>query len=87
MAQTVSTLMRDAFAVEQFAAQEPNYGVVPLLADDPRQRPFINAEQQVEWRWSVEAMLQANQVLSVPQQFADSASVDLVSVDAAYPPS
>ena len=86
MAQTVSTLLRDTFGTEQFANQNPNYGVVPLYADDPKQMPFLNAEQQFEWRWVVEAMLQANQVLNVPQQFADSVEVGVISVEATYPP-
>lgn len=88
MAQTVSTLFRDDFAVQQFANQNPNYGdITPLYADDPKQVPFINDQQQYEWRWVVEAMLQANQVVSVPQQFADQVTVEIISVDASYPPS
>lgn len=86
MATTVSTLFRDGYAVEQFAGQDPNYGVVPLHADDPAQRPFFNDQQQAENRWVVEAMLQSNVVVSVPQQFADSVDLDLVSVDATYAP-
>lgn len=86
LAMTVSTAFRDAYAVDQFAAQDPNYGVVPLLADDPRQMPFFNEAQQVEWRWTLDALLQSNLVVSVPQQFADSLAVELVDVDAAYPP-
>lgn len=86
-AQVISTLLRDEYGVQQFAGQSPNYGVVPLHADEPKQMPFVNAEQQYEWRWVVEAMLQVNQVVSVPQQYSDSIDVTLVSVDAVYPPS
>lgn len=86
MANTVSTTLRDEFGVQQFANQSSNYGVVPLYADDARQTPFHNDQQQVEWRWVVEALLQANIVVSVPQQYADSATIGLVSVDAAYAP-
>jgi hypothetical protein len=86
MATTISTLLRDDFGVQQFANQSPNYGVVPLYADDARQTPFFNDQQQVEIRWVVEAVLQSNAVVSVPQQFADSVAVQLISVDAAYPP-
>jgi hypothetical protein len=86
MARVVSALFRDEFAAAQFAGQSPNYGVSPLHADDPRQAPFVNAEQQYEWRWTVEALLQANVVVSVPQQFADSLAVQPINVDAAYPP-
>lgn len=86
MAATVSTLMRDAYATRQFRSQSPDYGVVPLLADDPRQMPFLNEAQQYEWRWIVEAWLQSNVVVSVPQEFADSAEIQIVSVEATYPP-
>lgn len=86
MANTVSALFRDAYGVQQFADQSPNYGVVPLYADDPRQAPFINDQQQWEWRWTVQAMLQANIVVSVPQQYADAVDVDVISVDAEFPP-
>lgn len=85
MAQTVSTLLRDAFGVESFAAQDPPVAV-PLYADDPRQAPFMNAEQQFEWRWIVEAMLQVNQTVTVPKQYADVVEVGLISVEAEYPP-
>lgn len=86
MALTASTLLRDAYAVRAFAEQVPNYGVVPLHADDARQTPFLNENQQVEWRWIVEARLQANVAVSVPQQYADDATVEVISVDATYPP-
>ena len=87
MAQTFSTLFRDDFAVQQFADQEPNYGdIVPLYSEDPRQVPFINDSSQYEWRWMLECHLQVNQIISVPQQFADQITVEIINVDATYPP-
>lgn len=86
MAAVVSTLLRDDFGVQQFANQSPNYDVAPLYASDPAQRPFFNDQQQVETRWVVEALLQANVVVSVPQQFADSVDLDVISVEATYAP-
>lgn len=85
MAQVVSTVLRDQRGVAMFAAQDPNHGVVPLHADDPRQMPFHNEEQQVEWRWVLDACLQANQVVSLPQQYADSVEVEVLSVEAEFP--
>jgi hypothetical protein len=85
LANTVSTLMRDQFAADQFANQSPNFGVVPLYADDARQAPFQNDQQQIEWRWIVEASLQANIVVSVPLEFADSVSVAIKSALALFP--
>lgn len=86
MARMVQALMRDDFAVDQFAGQSPNYGVAPLYSDDPRYMVFINDSMQAEWRWILEAFLQVNTQVTVPQQFSDTLSVVPVSVDAAYPP-
>jgi hypothetical protein len=83
-AQTISTLFRDQYAVTKF--DDAAITISPLYADDPRQMPFINAASQYEDRWVVEAHLQVNPVVSVPEQFADAATVTVVEIDAAYPP-
>lgn len=80
MATVVSTLIRDPYGIDQFEGQSPNYGVVPLHADDPRQAPFINENQQFEWRWVLEACLQVDHTVSLVHQYADS--IDLVTIDA-----
>jgi hypothetical protein len=86
-AQTVSTCLRDSFGVDFFAALAPPLnGVVPLYADDPRQVGFQNAEQQWEFRWSLDVCLQIYQTVSVNQQYADSAQIELIDVDAEFPP-
>ena len=82
-AQIITTMMRDDYAVQQFATS--GLAITPLYADDPRQIPFINAEQQYENRWVVEAMLQVDPVITVPQQFADQLNVTLINVAATYP--
>lgn len=84
LAQIASTILRSATGVQMFEDQA--LGVVPLYADDPRQAPFINESQQIEWRWILEANFQINQVASVSQQYMDNADIVLVSVDAEYPP-
>ena len=88
MAETIATTFRSAYAADFFAADEGSEGQVsPLYCDDPRQSPFLNAEQQYESRWTVDVHLQANQtVLGVPMQFASILELDVVSVEAAYPP-
>lgn len=86
LAQMVATVLRDEAGVALFTEQDPNYGVVPLYADDPVYRPFLNENQQAEWRWMLEAQLQVNQVTSLPQQYADAVEVEVINVDAAYPP-
>lgn len=84
-AQIISTLFRDEYAVDQF--ETSGYGVVPLYADDPKQIPFFNGEQQVEERWVVDAVMQCNPFVGIPLQFADALGpVNVISVDALYPP-
>ena len=84
-AQTISTLFRDEYAVDFFAAI--NSSISPLLADDPIQAPFLNDSQQYETRYVVNARVQANQTVTVPQQFMSEVNVEIIEVDAAYPPS
>lgn len=80
-AQTISTLFRDAYAVERFPS-----GIAPLYTSDPRQMAFVNGEQQFEDRWSLDVVLQSNQVVSgLPQQFADQLEISTIEVEAAYP--
>jgi hypothetical protein len=82
-AQVITTLMRDEFATAFFDAL--GSGVSPLHADDPKQVPFILDAQQYEDRWVVQALLQADIVVSVPQQSAESVVAAVIDVDAAYP--
>lgn len=86
MAQTVSTVLRDGVGVSMFANQVPNYGVSPLYADDPRQMPFVNDQQQYEWRWVLAAEFQVDQQVDIAQEYADSVIVGLIEVDERYPP-
>ena len=83
-AQTISTLFRDPYATEWFAANVA-YDIAPLFADDPVQGGWTNAEQQWETRYIVEARLQANQTVTVPQPYADAAVVTPISVQAEFP--
>ena len=63
----VSTLFRDDVAVQSFT--DSGYPIAPLHADDPKQIPFINAEQQFETRWVLDAVLQVNAGVVWSQQF------------------
>jgi hypothetical protein len=82
-AQIISTLMRDWYGVNAF--EEQGFDIQPLYADDPRQIPFINAEQQYEERWSVDVRLQINPIVTVTQQFADALVASTILVEAAFP--
>ena len=72
-AQTISTLFRSEIATSFFNA--PASGIDALYADDPRQMPFDNGEQQVEFRWIINAVMQANQAIPWPQDFMGSAPI------------
>jgi hypothetical protein len=79
MAETVSTLFRDEIAVDAFAVSSPY--VYPLFADDPHQVPFLNAEQQYETRWVLDAHIQANQAIDWPMQFMGvTPTINIISI-------
>lgn len=81
-AQIISTLFRDAYACEYFDGT----GISPLYAEDPRQIPFQNAESQYEDRWVVTLHMQVDPAVRIAQQFASALAIEVVNVDAAYPP-
>ncbi len=80
-AATISTLFRDDYGVQALAPT-----CAPLYADDARMIPLINAEDQYEQRWSLDARLQYNPVVTVSAAFADATSITPISVTEAYPP-
>lgn len=82
--QVILAMFRDSFACEAFG--KSSFTIQPLFTSDPRQMPFINDQQQYEDRWTLDAELQVNPVVSTTQQFADTLSAGLIEVDAAYPP-
>lgn len=83
-AQIISTLLRDEYAVSQFFTYGPD--VTPLYTSDPRQVPFDNGEQQIEYRWSVDVKLYANAIITVPQQAMTQITLPTTDVTATYPP-
>lgn len=78
LAQRIVSLFRDEVAGDLMAAVDPS--VFPLYADDARQSPFINAEQQYETRWTVDAQLQVNEAIDLTQQFADDVKINLHAI-------
>lgn len=81
-ARAISTLFRDDYGVS--AIQAANAAVTPLHADEARQAPFTNGEQQYEWRWVIEATLQVDETVTVhaAQPFTDTVTVDVLNVQA-----
>lgn len=84
MAQTIATAFRDPYAVDFINGLSAG-AISPLFADDPRFAPFQQENQQFEYRWILEAILQVNQTIRVPAQYADAAAVVLISVDTGPP--
>lgn len=76
-ATAVQTLFRDPYAVDMFPDN-----IKPLSADDPIQIPLINAENCWEQRWRVRCVMQTCPVITLPQQSATAAHIDLYVVDA-----
>jgi hypothetical protein len=72
-AQVISTLLRDTYGVDQFATS--GFDVTPLYTSDPKQLPFINGEEQVELRYVVDVALQCNPVVTIPQQYGQTAVI------------
>ena len=66
-AQVITTLIRDAWGVDQMKGS----GFAPLYCEDPMQMPLIAGEQQWIERWTIQCALHARPVVTVPMQFAD----------------
>jgi hypothetical protein len=80
----IQTLSRSMIFSETVAAITTDVAV--LYADDPRQSPFDNAENQFEMRWTIDLHVQANSLIVITQDFFDTATAGVINVDATYPP-
>lgn len=74
-AQTFSNLFRDEYATTFFSNLSTGATITPLYSDDAHQRPFTNDQQQYEWRWVVDAKLQVDQTVTIPQTYDDAVTV------------
>lgn len=83
-ANMVATLIKTDYACDQIEAS--GLSMDPLYAEDPRQIPFVNAENQYEKRWTVQCAFQFNPTVVVAQQFAASLTVVPESIDVVFPP-
>jgi hypothetical protein len=71
--QIITTLFRSDVMFNAFAFT--GVAVQALYADEAHQAPFINAEQQVEYRWVCDVTLQANPAVTSPQDFAQTVTL------------
>jgi hypothetical protein len=84
LAEKLNILYRDPYGVEMFA--ESGYGTVPLYAGEIQQAPFTDDSDQYEDRYTFEIELQVNSTVVIPLQSCNILNIDLVSVDATFPP-
>lgn len=84
LAETLNALYRDTYACELFA--NSGLEIVPLYAGDIQQAPFVNDADQYEDRYTFEIELQVNPSIVVPLQSCNILDINLVSVDATFPP-
>lgn len=86
--QIVTTLFRDEYASAYFDAS--GYALAPLYTSEPRQAPFMNGENQLEMRWTVDLLMQMTPAVTTAQEFAGAVVIastsGILNVDAAYPP-
>lgn len=83
-AQIVTTLFRSSFATDYFDGLA--IGVQALYTSEPRQMPFLNAEQQIDARWSFDVVLQLDPVITSSQDFARELTAGVIEVEATYLP-
>jgi hypothetical protein len=68
-AMRAAALFRAEFGVDAFIAS--GFDVTPLYCGEPHQAPFVNGEQEIEYRWSLDVVMQLNPVIGTSLQFAD----------------
>ena len=75
----IAGLWRSEYGVDSL--QLTGLDIAPLYEDGPRQAPFLNAEQQVEYRWTLDCHLHVNPVITTPLQFAQQVKVTTIEAD------
>lgn len=78
--QIIATLFRSDVVTATFDAL--GSGVQALYAEEPRQSPFTNDSDQIEYRWTIDLVLQANITVTTAQDFAGVVKVGLTNADA-----
>jgi hypothetical protein len=81
--QAIATVFRSEIACYYFA--QSGLDMQPLYTSDPRQAAFTNGEAQYEDRWTIDAVMQINPIITTPQEFSDQLKMGFVNVQAAYP--
>lgn len=82
--QIVEALFRSEDACFNF--DQSGIAMQPLYSSDPRQMSFLNGEDQIEERWSIDVAIQINPIITTKQDFANAVTLTVIEVDATYPP-
>lgn len=82
-ASSIAALMFDSSGTDFFEAS--GYDMQTLYASDPKQIPIITGEEQFLARWTMDAVLQINQFITLPVETANTLTVGIVNVNAAFP--
>lgn len=80
----VEGMFRSAYGTSAFSAS--GYDIQPLYCDEGRQQAWIGGEQQFEDNWTLDLRMQINPVLRAAQDFASTLALNIIEVDASYPP-
>lgn len=80
---TCATLWRSEYGITLM--NTANSAVTPLYVDIRGQTPWTNGEAQIEERWTMDAAVQANMSVTIPQQFAGALHANIIDVTAVYP--
>lgn len=78
----IEGLFRSSYAVDVLGAS--GFEIAPLYCSDPRQAPFLNDSDQVEYRWSLDLHLHINPVIGTSQQFATAIEVAVIEAATEY---
>ena len=78
----IETLFRSEYAVDVMNAF--GVSVVPMFCSDSRQAPFVNDQEQVEYRWTLDAHVQINSTVRTPQQFLTEVEVAVIEAATQY---
>lgn len=69
----MSKVLRSPYGYDQFPEN-----IKPLYCDDGMQAPLTSGEQQYVARWTMTVVMQYNPSVSVPQEFASEAELNLL---------
>lgn len=82
-ASSIAALLRDESGADFFDAS--GYDMQTLYAGDAHQMPLITGEQQYLARWTMDTVFQINQIITLPIETANTITVDIINVNAAFP--